>query len=64
MANDDVSIEETITAFHAAHDVRLASHRSSPPEELDRFAQAEREALYRHAEAIKLHAARLAKRGR
>ena len=61
----DVSLAEiaqqTLKQFHEVHARRI----DSPPAEVtDELIKEEREALYRHAEAVRLHAMRLARRGK
>jgi hypothetical protein len=61
---EDVSPEQTLKSFEDAHRVRLASVGTEAGADLERAAEVEREALYRHAGALRTHAARLAKLGR
>jgi hypothetical protein len=56
--------EATLQAFHEVHARRLQSsgHGASGPEE--ELVVQEREAICRHADAVRAHAERLAKCGR
>jgi hypothetical protein len=56
--------EQTLTSFHAANERGLNLLAREGDETSEAVAQAGREALYRHAEAVRKHAARLAKFGR
>jgi hypothetical protein len=58
------SLEEPLRAFEAFRDIRITSSGDMSADDFDHVAAAERQALYKHAEAIRTHAARLARRGR
>ena len=58
-----IQTEETLDAFYEAHERRMQVLQQGDAD-ADAAIAEEREALCRHADAVRAHAARLAKHGR